>query len=78
MFLSGSYPNCWATAKLFAIFKRGSRADPGNYRGINVINSIAKIYDMILAARLSQWFAPYREQAGSQTGRGRIEHIVTL
>ena len=78
VFLSGSYPNCWATAKLFAIFKRGSRADPGNYRGINVINSIAKIYDMILAARLSQWFAPYREQAGSQTGRGCIEHIVTL
>ena len=33
---------------------------------------------MVLAARLSQWFIPYREQAGSQSGRGCVEHIVTL
>ena len=33
---------------------------------------------MVLSARLSQWFVPYREQAGSQAGRGSIEHIVTL
>ena len=33
---------------------------------------------MILSDRLSKWFKPYREQAGSQAGRGCIEHIVTL
>ena len=52
--------------------------EPNNYRGINVINSIAKIYDMVLCTRLSQWFKPFREQAGSQVGRGCMEHIVTL
>ncbi|CAL4124081.1 unnamed protein product, partial [Meganyctiphanes norvegica] len=78
LFLSGSYPDCWTSAKLFTVFKRGSKVVPGNYRGINVINSLAKLYDMILSARLSQWFIPYREQAGSQVGRGCIEHIVTL
>ena len=78
IFLSGSYPDCWTSAKLFTLYKKGSKSDPGNYRGINVINAIAKIYDMVLADRLSQWFIPYREQAGSQVGRGCMEHIVAL
>ena len=33
---------------------------------------------MVLSSRLNLWFAPFREQAGSQQGRGCIEHIVTL
>ena len=78
LFLSGLYPESWSSAKLFAIFKKGSKAIPSNYRGINVIDCIAKIYDMVLAGRLSQWFKPCREQAGSQAGRGCVEHIVTL
>ena len=33
---------------------------------------------MILNDRLSQWFSPFREQAGAQKKRGCLEHIVTL
>lgn len=78
IFSTGSYPDSWTKAKFFTIFKRGDRKDPGNYRGINVLNSIAKLYDMVLCCRLEQWFKPYREQAGAQKGRGCIEHILTL
>ena len=42
------------------------------------MNCIAKLYDMVLCARLQQWFLPYREQAGSQANRGCLEHIVAL
>ena len=42
------------------------------------MNALAKLYDMILNARLQQWFAPSREQAGAQPGRGCLEHIVCL
>ncbi len=75
---SGNYPYEWSKAKFFTIFKNGSRAEPKNYRGINVINGMAKLYDMILCSRLQRWFEPYREQAGAQSGRGCLEHIVTL
>ena len=68
----------WTNAKMFTIFKRGSRKEPKNYRGITIINSMAKLYDLILCARLNLWFKPFREQAGAQKGRGCIEHIVTL
>ena len=33
---------------------------------------------MILCERLEQWFLSYREQAGAQSKRGCLEHIVSL
>ena len=75
---NASYPLSWSKAKLFMLFKKGSRQDPNNYRGISVINSVAKIFDMVLCKRLELWFKPFREQAGAQKGRGCVEHIVTL
>ena len=73
-----TYPTCWTVAKFLPIFKKGDKDDVRNYRGINIINSIAKLYDTILGSRLEQWFTPFREQAGAQRGRGCTEHIVTL
>ena len=78
VFMSASYPVSWATSKLVTVFKKGSRAAVTNYRGISVMDSMAKLYDMVLSARLARWFIPDREQAGSQAGRGCIEHVVTL
>ena len=78
LFLNAIYPQSWVVAKMFTIFKKGNRLLPENYRGITIINCIAKLYDKILCHRLQLWFKPYREQAGSQKGRGCIEHIVTL
>ena len=78
IFTSATYPVTWTKAKLVMLFKRGDRKDPNNYRGISILNSIAKLYDMILCKRLELWFKPCREQAGAQSGRGCIEHIVSL
>ena len=75
---SAWYPSSWSKAKFFTIFKKGNKFLPENYRGISIISSISKLYDMILCTRLKMWFKPYREQAGSQEKRGRIEHIVCL
>ena len=78
IFMSGCYPSSWRLTRLFTIFKRGNRLLPINYRCINVMNIIAKVYDMVLCNRITQWFSPFREQAGSQPKRGCIEHITTL
>ena len=60
------------------IYKKGSKLLTSNYRGINIINTITKVYDHILSSRLNEWFKPYQEQAGSQKGRSCAEHIMTL
>ena len=77
VFVAG-YPIVWSSAKLIMIFKKGLHSVCGNYRGISVINAIAKIYDYVLNNRLTAWYIPCREQAGAQFKRGCIEHIVTL
>lgn len=43
-------------AKMFSIFKRDGILTLHNYRGINVINSIASLYEMVLGDRLAHWF----------------------
>ena len=78
VFNSRHYPTSWSRAKLFTIFKKGSKSLSSNYRGITVMNSIAKLYDKILCTRLKQWFQPFREQAGAQENRSCIEHIMCL
>ena len=45
---------------------------------LNELQSIAKLFDMVLFNQLELWFKPYREQTGAHKGRGCIEHIVTL
>ena len=78
IFSSGCYPAQWTYAKLNMLFKKGDKSNCDNYRGISIINSVAKVYDYVLCNRLSKWFSPEREQAGAQPGHGCTEHLVTL
>ena len=75
---SCSYPAAWTKAKLSMLFKKGESLVTGNYRGISVIDSIAKLYDYIINNRLMKWYTPRREQAGGQSKRNCTEHIFTL
>ena len=75
---AGVYPITWNLLKVFNIFKKGLRWNPENYRGISIMPAIAKLYDMILADRFVKWCKPLPEQAGSQSGRGCEEQILTL
>jgi hypothetical protein len=72
------YPDAWNNLKVFNIFKKGSRLDPNNYRGISIMSILPKIYDMILAARFNLWFKPHEAQAGGQKGRGCEEQILLV
>jgi hypothetical protein len=73
-----AYPQPWVFSKLVMLFKKGSREQCDNYRGISLMDSVAKVFDMVLNRRLTSWFTPDREQAGAQRRRGCAEHLVTL
>ena len=75
---SAQYPDEWTRSRLITIFKKGDRLLCDNYRGIVLMDSIAKLYDVVLNQRLKQWFQPDREQAGAQQKRGCLEHLLTL
>ena len=78
IFLTGTYPAKWTFSKLLMLFKKGLTMLCGNYRGISIIDSLAKCYDYLLTNRLTLWYKPCREQAGAQDKRGCVEHLVTL
>ena len=75
---SGMYPNQWSISKIFNIYKKGCSLNPSNYRGISILVALAKLYDYVLTKRLTTWYKPKIEQAGSQKGRGCEEQILTL
>lgn len=60
------------------IFKSGSRMLCGNFRGISIMDSLAKIYDHIIMNRLLLWCNNSKCQAGSQKKRSCLEQIMTL
>ena len=49
-----------------------------NYRGISIMDTLAKIYDTMIMNRLLLWFSIDKCQAGAQKGRSCLEQIFTL
>ena len=78
VFHSGTFPFHWSISKLITIFKSGVSLLCGNYRGISIPNSLAKLYDSMLCDRLFRWCSFDKCQAGGQPGRGCIEQIMAL
>ncbi len=54
-------PVHWAFSRLIVLFKKGNKLDCGNYGGIAIMDSIAKLFDLLLCRRLELWFKPQRE-----------------
>ena len=70
VFQVGTYPISWSLSKLIMLFKKGLPMDCGNYRGIGIINALAKCYEYMITNRLPLWYTPCREQGGAQSKRG--------
>ena len=51
---TGHYPKQWNKSYLILLHKSGDKLDPSNYRGISLINCIAKIFSGILNNRLKE------------------------
>ena len=51
LFQNGEYPRSWGEGIIVPIFKGGDANMAQNYRGITLINIIAKIYSQILLNR---------------------------
>ena len=67
-------------AYLTSIFKKGSRKDCENYRGISVIATMGRLYGKILQNKLEENIRGKigEEQAGFTAGKSCVDHIYTL
>lgn len=79
---SNEYPQSWGLGIIAPVFKKGDINDAKNYRGITLINIIAKIYSQILLNRLNKWTSTNekltKHQFGFQTGKSISDCIFIL
>ena len=66
--LSHGVPDSWCLGVIHPIFKSGDCNDPSNYRGITVTSVLAKLFAMVIEARLSNWAETNNLRATGQAG----------
>lgn len=77
IWLSGEVPSDWATALVVSLHKKGSRTDPGNYRGISLMSHALKLLTTIVSNRLYTYLEDNNIMAEEQAGfRNREEAVA--
>ena len=79
---TGDYPRSWGDSIISPIFKKGDVNDAQNYRGITLIDILAKIYSQLLLNRLTEWTRKYEKisdnQFGFQKGKSTTDCVFIL
>lgn len=79
---TGEYPHAWGDGIITPIFKKGDVNEAQNYRGITLINVLAKTYSQLLLNRLTAWSNKYEKiadnQFGFQKGKSTTDCIFLL
>ena len=75
-------PKRWREGVVVNLFKKGDKAEPGNYRGITLLSTVGKIFCRILNDRIGKILEKEDKlsegQAGFRPNRRCIGHIYTL
>ena len=76
----GIFPDCFKTAKVIPLYKKGDRKDPGNYRPISLLSSLSKIFEKLLHKRMMNFCESNNLLHGAQFGfRSKMScvHAIT-
>ena len=79
---SGIYPNKLKIAKVMPIFKKGDSTQPCNYRPISILNTLNKIFEKILHARITKYINDfnilYKYQFGFREGHSTELDLIEI
>ena len=76
----GIFPDCFKTAKVLPLYKKGGRKDPGNYRPIILFSSLRKSFEKLLHKRMMKFCESNNLLHGAQFGfRSKMScvHAIT-
>lgn len=77
---NGKVPDDWGRGEIITLFKKGSKRQCKNYRGITLTSQIAKIFEKILLNRVGDKIEEElsEEQHGFRRGRSTVDLIFAL
>ena len=82
IFSNAIYPKSWSSNYLKPIYKKGSKENPDNYRGLAIGSVVSKLYSTILLQRLESFTDSNRtitpNQIGFRKGHRTADHIFVL
>jgi hypothetical protein len=62
------FPDSWKIGVITPKYKKGDALDCGNYRGVTVSSTLAKLYSSVLNLRLTDWAEKWGYRAVAQAG----------
>ena len=73
-------PVSWLDALICPIHKKGPKNDPGNFRGVNLLSSVGKLFQIVFRNRLDHWAKDVLidNQTGFKSGYSTIDNIFVL
>ncbi|CAB1105071.1 unnamed protein product [Ectocarpus sp. CCAP 1310/34] len=75
-------PSRWREGVVVNLFKKGDKTDPGNYRGITLLNTVGKVFCKLLNDRivgvLEKEHSISEGQAGFRKKRGCVDHVFPV
>lgn len=78
----GEFPNSLKTARIIPIYKDGNPQDPANYRPINILSPLSKIFEMILYDRFNGFIDKFKiineNQYGFQEKSGTLSATANV
>lgn len=79
---SDDFPCEWREGDLLNLFKKGDRSDPGNYRGIILLDTLSKLYNLTLNHKLDEYIENnnilHYSQNGFRKQRSCNMHVFSL
>ncbi len=54
MLIAGKVPGTWKSGRITALFKKGDKSDPGNYRPVSLTSVICKLMEKLIRAEVSK------------------------
>jgi len=76
----GSIPENWRNASVILLYKKGDPKEPKNYRPINLLSHLYKLFTKILTDRISAAIKKRqtKDQAGFHSNRSATDHLQAL
>ena len=81
-FSQGEFPDCLKTAKVFPLFKSGSKTDVDNYRSICLLPVLSKVLEKIMYSRLINFVDKndvlYEKQFGFRSKHSTADALIEI
>ena len=70
--------SAWKQSIITPLFKKGSKTNPDNYRGITLLNTTLKLFTKVVLRKLLQYIQPREEQQGFRKNRSTTDAIFIV